>query len=147
MWSATVTHLLFCKCQYHSNGFQLSGCHCGGFQLFGVALILPFVIRTLFWLFLFFFITLHLYLLQFRWRIMLLSGPGFFITVSLAAMEGVVAHPYYVTKRCDPLTSGKIKNAYQVRNSLHHILLCNFVLLLAKTPPNFVELTIGKLKL
>ena len=45
---------------------------------------------------------------------MLFSGPAFFITLSLAAMEGVVAYAYYFTKGCDPLTSGKIKNANQV---------------------------------
>ncbi|XP_056006711.1 sodium/iodide cotransporter-like [Ostrea edulis] len=47
-------------------------------------------------------------------KILLIAAPVFCITLSLPLFEGFVAYAYYYTKRCDPLTSGQIKNPNQI---------------------------------
>ncbi|XP_061171867.1 sodium-coupled monocarboxylate transporter 1-like [Saccostrea echinata] len=47
-------------------------------------------------------------------KIFLITGPLFCITLSLPLFEGLVAYAYYYKKRCDPLTSGRIKNPNQI---------------------------------
>ena len=44
----------------------------------------------------------------------MLVAPGFFLTLTLAGIEGIVAYAYYDTLRCDPLKSKQIKNPNQV---------------------------------
>jgi sodium-dependent multivitamin transporter 6/sodium-coupled monocarboxylate transporter 8/12 len=51
----------------------------------------------------------------FSCRVLYFTGPAFFITLSLATLEGVVAYAYYTTIGCDPVTSGQIKNPNQVK--------------------------------
>ncbi|KAH3807555.1 hypothetical protein DPMN_135900 [Dreissena polymorpha] len=47
-------------------------------------------------------------------RVFLFLAPGFFISLSLAAIEGVIAYSYYEVKGCDPLASGQITNPNQI---------------------------------
>ena len=47
-------------------------------------------------------------------RVLFLTGPAFFVTLSLATLEGLVAYAYFTTTGCDPLASKKIKNPNQV---------------------------------
>jgi len=48
--------------------------------------------------------------------VLLIVAPGFFISISLAAIEGIIAYAYYDTKGCDPLASKQIANPNQVRS-------------------------------
>ncbi|XP_071161108.1 sodium-dependent multivitamin transporter-like [Mytilus edulis] len=47
-------------------------------------------------------------------KVMFLTAPAFFVTLSLATLEGVVAYAYYTSIRCDPLTSKRIQNPNQI---------------------------------
>ncbi|KAK6195839.1 hypothetical protein SNE40_001184 [Patella caerulea] len=46
--------------------------------------------------------------------VMGVAGPLFFVTMSLATLEGLIAYAYYRKKGCDPLASGQITNPNQV---------------------------------
>ncbi|XP_053403750.1 sodium-dependent multivitamin transporter-like isoform X2 [Mercenaria mercenaria] len=47
-------------------------------------------------------------------RVMMLVAPGFFLSVTLAGIEGVIAYAFYDTLRCDPLKSKQITNPNQI---------------------------------
>lgn len=47
-------------------------------------------------------------------RVLLLVAPGFFLSLTLAGIEGIIAYAYYDTKGCDPLESDQISNPNQV---------------------------------
>ncbi|XP_071086138.1 sodium-coupled monocarboxylate transporter 1-like [Haliotis cracherodii] len=47
-------------------------------------------------------------------KVLLITGPAFFITLSLATLEGLVAFAYYYDKGCDPLKSKQITNPNQI---------------------------------
>ncbi|XP_067668239.1 uncharacterized protein [Haliotis asinina] len=47
-------------------------------------------------------------------KVMLIVSPAFWITITLAIIEGIVAYAYYVNLRCDPLESDKIYNPNQI---------------------------------
>ncbi|XP_060588532.1 sodium-dependent multivitamin transporter-like, partial [Ruditapes philippinarum] len=47
-------------------------------------------------------------------KVLMLVAPGFFITLTLAGIEGIVAYAYYDTLGCDPLKSKQIKNPNQI---------------------------------
>ncbi|XP_046559505.1 uncharacterized protein LOC124268556 [Haliotis rubra] len=47
-------------------------------------------------------------------KVMLIVSPAFWITITLAMIEGIVAYAYYVNLRCDPLESDKIHNPNQI---------------------------------
>ncbi|XP_033759517.1 sodium-coupled monocarboxylate transporter 2-like [Pecten maximus] len=47
-------------------------------------------------------------------RVLLLAGPAFLFTMSLAAFEGIIAFAYFYSKGCDPLASKQITNPNQV---------------------------------
>ncbi|XP_071085404.1 uncharacterized protein [Haliotis cracherodii] len=47
-------------------------------------------------------------------RVMLIVSPAFWITLTVAMIEGIVAYAYYVNVRCDPLESGQIHNPNQI---------------------------------
>uniref|UniRef100_K1RV70 Sodium-dependent multivitamin transporter n=1 Tax=Magallana gigas TaxID=29159 RepID=K1RV70_MAGGI len=46
-------------------------------------------------------------------RVLYLAGPAFFITLTLATLEGAVAYGYFTTLGCDPLKSKQISNPNQ----------------------------------
>ncbi|KAK7090456.1 hypothetical protein V1264_010250 [Littorina saxatilis] len=48
-----------------------------------------------------------------KW-VLLIMAPCFFLSLSMACYEGIVAFAYYQTKGCDPLASKKITNPNQV---------------------------------
>ncbi|XP_062598235.1 sodium-coupled monocarboxylate transporter 1-like [Saccostrea cucullata] len=47
-------------------------------------------------------------------RVLFLAGPAFFITLTLATLEGAVAYAYFSSLGCDPLKSKRISNPNQV---------------------------------
>ncbi|XP_061171925.1 sodium-coupled monocarboxylate transporter 1-like [Saccostrea echinata] len=47
-------------------------------------------------------------------RVLYLAGPAFFITLTLATLEGAVAYAFFSSLGCDPLKSKKISNPNQV---------------------------------
>ncbi|CAC5362972.1 SLC5A6 [Mytilus coruscus] len=47
-------------------------------------------------------------------KVLFFTAPAFFITLSMATLEGVVAYAYYTSIRCDPLTSKRIQNPNQI---------------------------------
>ncbi|XP_046559482.1 sodium-coupled monocarboxylate transporter 1-like isoform X2 [Haliotis rubra] len=47
-------------------------------------------------------------------KVMLIVSPAFWITLTVALIEGVVAYAYYVNVGCDPLESGQIQNPNQI---------------------------------
>eukprot|EP00105_Crassostrea_gigas_P033865 XP_019918013.1 PREDICTED: sodium-coupled monocarboxylate transporter 1-like [Crassostrea gigas] len=47
-------------------------------------------------------------------RVLYLAGPAFFITLTLATLEGAVAYGYFTTLGCDPLKSKQISNPNQI---------------------------------
>ncbi|ESO86422.1 hypothetical protein LOTGIDRAFT_235457 [Lottia gigantea] len=47
-------------------------------------------------------------------KVMAMVGPMFFITMTLAMLEGLVAFAYYSKIKCDPMASGQIDNANQI---------------------------------
>ncbi|XP_071086332.1 sodium-coupled monocarboxylate transporter 1-like [Haliotis cracherodii] len=47
-------------------------------------------------------------------KVMLIVSPAFWITITLAMIEGIVAYAYYVNVSCDPLESGQIHNPNQI---------------------------------
>ncbi|KAJ8310430.1 hypothetical protein KUTeg_012295, partial [Tegillarca granosa] len=51
-------------------------------------------------------------------KVLLLAGPAFFVTLSLATLEGLVAFAYFYTIRCDPLASKEIRNPNQISFSV-----------------------------
>lgn len=51
----------------------------------------------------------------FHHRVLYLAGPAFFVTLTLATLEGAVAYAYFTSLGCDPLKSKKISNPNQVR--------------------------------
>lgn len=55
--------------------------------------------------------TLCLFL---SYSVVLIMAPLYFISLSLASYEGIIAYSYYANKGCDPYASGKISNANQV---------------------------------
>ncbi|KAK3095575.1 hypothetical protein FSP39_016251 [Pinctada imbricata] len=51
-------------------------------------------------------------------EVLIVSGPAFFLTLSLALLEGLVAFAYFSTTRCDPLASDQITNPNQITSSV-----------------------------
>ena len=47
-------------------------------------------------------------------RVLLFNAPAFFISISLAGIEGIIAYAYYHSVGCDPLASKQISNPNQV---------------------------------
>ncbi|XP_050403134.1 sodium-dependent multivitamin transporter [Patella vulgata] len=48
------------------------------------------------------------------YKVIFLTAPLFFLTISVACYEGIVAYAYYQTVECDPLESDQITNPNQV---------------------------------
>jgi len=44
----------------------------------------------------------------------MMVAPGFFLSLTLAGIEGIIAYAYYDTLGCDPLASKQITNPNQV---------------------------------
>ena len=63
---------------------------------------------------------------------MLFTAPAFFISLTLASIEGVIAYAYYDSIGCDPLASGQIKNPNQVVKLVLYIAI-NMINIYAKT--------------
>ncbi|XP_067670312.1 sodium-coupled monocarboxylate transporter 1-like [Haliotis asinina] len=47
-------------------------------------------------------------------KVLFITGPAFFITLTLATLEGLVAFAYYYHRGCDPLKSNQITNPNQI---------------------------------
>ncbi|KAL4220041.1 Sodium-dependent multivitamin transporter [Mactra antiquata] len=47
-------------------------------------------------------------------KVLMLVAPGFFLSLTLAGIEGVIAYAYYDTLACDPLKAKQITNPNQI---------------------------------
>ncbi|XP_035825117.1 sodium-coupled monocarboxylate transporter 1 [Aplysia californica] len=47
-------------------------------------------------------------------KVLLFVAPTFFVTLSIAVYEGIVAYSYYQTKRCDPFEAKQIEDPNQI---------------------------------
>ncbi|KAJ8310922.1 hypothetical protein KUTeg_012787 [Tegillarca granosa] len=56
-------------------------------------------------------------------RVIWITTPAFFVSVSFAALEGIVAYSYYHTLGCDPLASKHIRNPNQLKEKKENSLL------------------------